>query len=556
MIKLRLNLTQAALIVGLATASAGANAATMVINNVDAPGVGFNDKTPATPLGGNPGVTVGEQRLYAFRYAMDLWGARVQSNVPVVVQGSFAPLACDANSGVLGSAGALQIFANFPGAKRADTWYGAALANAQAGVDLTPGKPDPGLLAAPFNDDIVARFNGNIGQANCLPGSAWYYGLDNRAPANTTDFLNVFMHELSHGLGFQNFITETDGEPPAFPDFVYPDIYSTFTKDTTMGKTWDQLTPTEIVASAARDTKVVWTGPNVTAAVPTALEPFSALTANVPAGFSREFNFAGYGPAARVGEFGGAVVLVNDGVNGGPNGLFDACEPLAPGSLQGKVALVIRGTCTFVVKSLNAQLAGARGVIVFNNAATGFPGLGGADPRITIPTIGVTFADGLALAGGTSTVALTPDATKPRFGADLAGNALLYAPTTIALGSSISHFDTRAFPNLLMEPFITGTLQAARSVDLTGLLFADIGWDLAQPGAGPYVLFGCQTDLPQSLPGFGNLQAGVFACANSGNSTHGQFVACVSQLANTLNAAGLISGAQGASLKSCAAKRP
>lgn len=554
--KLRLNLTRAALIVGLATASAGANAATMVINNVDAPGVGFNDKTPATPLGGNPGVTVGEQRLYAFRYAMDLWGARVQSNVPVVVQGSFAPLACDANSGVLGSAGALQIFANFPGAKRADTWYGAALANAQAGVDLTPGKPDPGLLAAPFNDDIVARFNGNIGQANCLPGSAWYYGLDNRPPANTTDFLNVFMHELSHGLGFQNFITETDGEPPAFPDFLYPDIYSTFTKDTTLGKTWDQLTPTEIVASAARDTKVVWTGPNVTAAVPTTLEPFSALTANVPAGFSREFNFAGYGPAARVGEFGGSVVLVNDGVNGGPNGLFDACEPLAPGSLQGKVALVIRGTCTFVVKSLNAQLAGASGVIVFNNAATGFPGLGGADPRITIPTIGVTFADGLALAGGTSAVALTPDATKPRFGADLAGNALLYAPTTIALGSSISHFDTRAFPNLLMEPFITGTLQAARSVDLTGLLFADIGWDLAQPGAGPYVLFGCQTDLPQSLPGFGNLQAGVFACANSGNSTHGQFVACVSQLANTLNAAGLISGAQGASLKSCAAKRP
>lgn len=540
----------------LALASLGAASAPMVINNVDRPGVGFNDKTPAAPVGGNPGVTVGEQRLYAFRYAMDLWGARLRSNVPIVVQGSFAPLACDANSGVLGSAGALQIFANFPGAKRPDTWYGAALANAQAGFDLTPGKPDPGLLQPPFNDDIVARFNGNIGQPNCLPGSAWYYGLDNRAPAGTTDFLNVFMHELAHGLGFQNFITETDGLPPAYPDFLYPDIYTTFTKDTTLGKTWDQLTPEQIVASAARDTKVVWTGANVTAAVPTSLEPFSFLTASVPTGYAKEFNFAGYGPAAKVGEFGGAVVLVNDGVNAGPNGLFDACEPLAPGSLTGKIALIIRGTCTFVTKSLNAQLAGASGVIIFNNAATGFPGLGGSDPRITIPTIGLTLADGAALAGGSSVVALTPDPTKPRFGADSAGNALLYAPTTIALGSSISHFDTRAFPNLLMEPFITGTLKAATSVDLTGLLFADIGWELTSPSDGPYVLFGCETDLPQEVPGFGRLQDGVFACSSTDPSTHGQFVSCVSQLANRLSAAGVITGSQGASLKSCAAKRP
>jgi hypothetical protein len=549
-------LARVALAAALAVSGLAAQAAPMVINNVDAPGVGFNDKTPAAPLGGNPGVTVGEQRLYAFRYAMDLWGARLKSDVPIVVQGSFAPLACDANSGVLGSAGALQIFANFPGAKRADTWYGAALANAQAGFDLTPGKPDPGLLQPPFNDDIVARFNGNIGPPNCLAGSAWYYGLDNKAPAGTTDFLNVFMHEISHGLGFQNFITETDGLPPAAPDFPYPDIYSRFTKDTSLGKTWDQLTPAEIVASATRDTQVAWAGPNVTAAVPTTLEPFSFLTSNLPAGYAKEFNFAGYGPAARVGDFGGAVVLANDGVNGGPNGLFDACEPLAPGSLEGKVALIIRGTCGFVVKSLNAQLAGAKGVIIFNNAAVGFPGLGGSDPRITIPTIGLTFADGLALAGGGSVVALTPDPTKPRFGANLAGNALLYAPTTIALGSSISHFDTRAYPNLLMEPFVTGTLTAATNVDLTGLLFADIGWELTAPGAGPYVLFGCETTLPQTLPSYGRVQNGVFACSSNDPSTHGQFVSCVSQLANRLNSDGLISGAQAATLKSCAAKRP
>ena len=38
-------------------------AATITILNTNAAGVGFNDPTAATPLGGNTGTTVGEQRL-------------------------------------------------------------------------------------------------------------------------------------------------------------------------------------------------------------------------------------------------------------------------------------------------------------------------------------------------------------------------------------------------------------------------------------------------------------------------------------------------------------
>ena len=44
-------------------------AATIVINNLNAAGVGFNDPTPALPVGGNPGTTLGDQRLFAFTYA-------------------------------------------------------------------------------------------------------------------------------------------------------------------------------------------------------------------------------------------------------------------------------------------------------------------------------------------------------------------------------------------------------------------------------------------------------------------------------------------------------
>ena len=79
--------------------------ATFTINNVDAPGVGFNDGTPAVPVGGNPGVTIGEQRLAAFQFAADLWGSILDSNVNIVIQGTFQPLGCSPTGGTLGAAG-------------------------------------------------------------------------------------------------------------------------------------------------------------------------------------------------------------------------------------------------------------------------------------------------------------------------------------------------------------------------------------------------------------------------------------------------------------------
>src|SRR5262249_25857317 len=49
------------------------HAATFVIRNDDNPLQGFNDPTPAAPVGGNPGTTIGQQRLIAFQFAADIW---------------------------------------------------------------------------------------------------------------------------------------------------------------------------------------------------------------------------------------------------------------------------------------------------------------------------------------------------------------------------------------------------------------------------------------------------------------------------------------------------
>ena len=65
-------------------------AATIVINNINAAGVGFNDPTAATPVGGNSGTTLGEQRLIAFQYAANLWGASLTSNQPIIINAQFS----------------------------------------------------------------------------------------------------------------------------------------------------------------------------------------------------------------------------------------------------------------------------------------------------------------------------------------------------------------------------------------------------------------------------------------------------------------------------------
>lgn len=54
------------------------------------------------------------------------------------------------------------------------------------------------------------------------------------------------------------------------------------------------------------------------------------------------------------------------------------------------------------------------------------------------------------------------------------GCVRLHAPSTLAPGSSVSHYSTAATPNLLMEPNLNTSL--FDKVDLTLPLFQDIGW--------------------------------------------------------------------------------
>jgi hypothetical protein len=439
-------------VAALALASSAALAqGQIIINNINAPGVGFNDPTPAAPVGGNNGATLGQQRLNVFEFAANIWEAVLQPKVDIVVNAQFTPLGAN----VLGSAGPVYIINDFPGAEYPAMWYHASLANHLAGEDLVPGTAD---INANFSSTFV-----------------FYFGFDNNEGA-LVDLLPVVLHELGHGLGFSNFVNEATGTLNG----GLPDIYSQYTVDVTTNKIWNAMTNAERQASAVNVRKVSWSGLNVKKDVPKVLafgEPFVSINGGAPL----MFGTAAFGAALTAAGVTGDLAIGIDPADAAGPSTTDACSPLT-NDLTGKVALVDRGTCGFVIKVKNAQNAGAIAVIVADNAVGSPPaGLGGADPTITIPSGRVTLADGNAIKAalvGPVTAKLGLDLSI-RAGTDrVKGLAMVAALDPVAPGSSISHWDTAGTPNQLMEPSINVDLTSSvmPPEDLSASLMTDIGW--------------------------------------------------------------------------------
>ena len=461
-----------------AAAAMGAHAATIQVINIDDPNVGFNETTPATPVGGNAGTTLGEQRQIVFAFVADFWGRRLRSDIPIQVLATFAPLDCDSTSGVLGAAGAWNVFADFPNGKPG-TWYPGALANKLAGVKLEPD-PDPFVSA-----DIVSFFNGDIGKPGCLDGLSFYLGLDGKAAANQLDLLTTVLHEFGHGLGFQTFTDDGNGKfflelPSIFDDFLF---------DPQQRKNWAQMTDAERVTSAITPRNLVWSGKQVTKNAHKVLNKGTPELFVAGGGLNK---FYVNGPAEFGPEIDKHTLIANElaHVVDQADGRGLACAPLDATNataVKGKVAVIDRGSCAFTVKVKNAQIAGANAVVIADNAPGTPPQpLAGADPTITIPSMRVSQVDGNEIKAAIS--ATPPKRIGPigvlfsnqlkLEGADFLDRVFLYTPNPNQPGSSVSHYDTLAKPNLLMEPFLTPNQPIAVSPpnDLTLQLLLDIGW--------------------------------------------------------------------------------
>ena len=498
-----------AAIVGLIVASPAFGQATIVIENGDAAGVGFNDTTAVAPVGGNSGTTLGQQRLIAFQAAANIWGASISSAPTITIHANWAPRTCSANSGVLGSAGnAGNIYREFSGSVPG-FWYGAALANALSGFDRNGTNPE-----------ITATFNINLGTPGCLETLHWYYGLDNNHGLTGVDLLTVLIHEFAHGLGFQTYTDSNTGAQAGIAPPGFPSIYDRFLFDNTAGKTWAQMaTDAERHNSGINTNNLVWNGPQVTTDVPAVLSSAGTprLRVNSPPGIARNYSIgtATFGPALTSGGVTANVAQASPA---------DGCTAIGA-AVSGKIALIDRGPtgspCAFVVKAKNAQDAGAVGVIIADNVSSSSPpGMSGSDPTITIPTVSITLADGNAikaqLGSGVNATLLLDASTFA--GADQLGHALMFAPNPYAPGSSVSHWDNSEFPNQLMEPSINSDLTHSVTTpqDLTLSLLKDLGWPTGTPPPPPSPT---PTPSPPPNDNFANAQV-LTGCLGSVTGTN------------------------------------
>ena len=114
-------------------------------------------------------------------------------------------------------------------------------------------------------------------------------------------------------------------------------------------------------------------------------------------------------------DFGPA--LTTTGVSGpiavSPADNLEGCVAFAAGFFTGKLAVIDRGTCSFTIKVKNAQVAGARGVVIANHVTGGDAagGMTGTDSTITIPSGFIGYTNGLALkaqAGNTGILRINP----------------------------------------------------------------------------------------------------------------------------------------------------
>jgi hypothetical protein len=291
---------------------------------------------------------------------------------------------------------------------------------------------------------------------------------------------------MGHGLGFQTFTNGQNGAPFA----GYPSVWDHYLLDNTTNKLWVNMSNAERAASSLKPSGLSWTGPRVSKAVPSVLSAVPQLRlvgagASSPAGDLYAVGVADFGPRLDNSPVTGQIVQVAPQADSPGS----ACTPFNAANaaaVRRNIALVSRGTCSFTIKVKNAQDAGAIGVIVADNAPGPVVGMGGADPTITIPAVRVTQADGAMIAASLTKPNGNSQGTVGKFelsktllqGADGQQRITMFTPNPYQPGSSVSHYNTTASRNQLMEPAINADLThvVTAPTDLTLELLKDVGW--------------------------------------------------------------------------------
>lgn len=197
----------------------------------------WTDATPRASVGGNPGTTLGQQRVNAIRRAAETLSNELKSPVPIRLQACWGNLGTG-NSVTLAQAGPYYLILNStapgvvgsseysqhnPYLPRNYTSYSTAPATKLGGARLC------GLIGGPCSAsyDIRAEFNDQIDGPNALGSAGFWYGYTTQLPRSDVDFISVAMHEITHGLGFSSFVNKSAEDGPVGAKAIgHDDIYS------------------------------------------------------------------------------------------------------------------------------------------------------------------------------------------------------------------------------------------------------------------------------------------------------------------------------------------
>jgi large repetitive protein len=199
---------------------------------------------------------------------------------------------------------------------------------------------------------------------------------DQRAASITQLFFNInFMHDWFYDDGFN----EAAGNAQVNNygrGGIAGDPLSAEGQDYSGRNNADMSTPSD--GARPRMQMYIWDGGKGSGLTVDGTTPRAYTTGTAPFG-PQTFNISGQ------------LVLADDGAD--PRS--DGCSAI--GNVQGKIALIDRGTCTFSEKAEAAQAGGAIGVIIANNTFGGAITLSGTSTTVTIPVASVGRSDGTAL---------------------------------------------------------------------------------------------------------------------------------------------------------------
>jgi len=286
-------------------------------------------------------------------------------------------------------------------------------------------------------------------------------------------YWNNISHDLLYNYGFDevsgNFQDNTYGRGGTGGDLVHADAQDGFE----LGESNNANFATPPDGLSGRMQMYVFTGVS---------DP-PQIMVQAPAAISGTYMAGNAEFGAQVALITGTVKLANDGVMT----TTDGCEAFSAGFFDNQIALLDRSSCSVTVGVVNAQNAGAIGVIIVDNRAGAVPPfLFGSDLRIFIPVVSVRQSDGVAFKANLPFTAMLVLPPPPVRDSDFDAGIILHE-----YGHGVSN-------RLTGGPSAAGCLEATESggmgegwSDFLALAF------LAQPGdtgpqargMGTYVLF-------------------------------------------------------------------